>query len=130
MTTDTDRRGGQPDGVDLYGIANCSSVRAARAWFASHDVVVRFHDLRATPPARSVVAGWLARVGAETLLNRRSRTWTQLNKAERLGALENADKLLDVLAAHPTLIKRPVVVCPATDALVVGVDEQAWAALC
>lgn len=88
----------------VHGLKACdASRRAVKALEAEGPVVLR--DLRASPPDREEVEGWLA-VAGDRLLNRRSTTWRQLSEAER-GA-----PVIDLLLAHPTLIKRPVVERP------------------
>ena len=32
--------------MKLYGIPNCDTVKKARAWLASHDIGVEFHDFK------------------------------------------------------------------------------------
>ncbi len=61
-------------------------------------------DIRAEPVPREVLTRWLEAVGPDVLVNRRSTTWRNLSEAERAG------DPLDLLAAHPTLMKRPVIV--------------------
>ncbi|AHF03296.1 ArsC family transcriptional regulator [Marichromatium purpuratum 984] len=92
--------------IVLYGIANCDTVRKARAWLRARDIDHHFHDLRADglDPARLDV--WLAALGWEQLINRRSATWRQLPPEQRT-ALDTARARALVLA-HPTLIRRPL----------------------
>lgn len=92
--------------VTLYGIPNCDTVRKARKWLADSGVEHNFIDLREAPPTRVQVTGWLKSVGPERLINRRSTTFRQLSDADR-STLDGSDAA-NVLIAHPTLIKRPV----------------------
>ena len=82
----------------------------------------RFRDLRETPPTARELQGWTDAVGWETLLNRRSTTWRELPEERRTGL--DAARAVELMTAHPTLVKRPVVEAPA--GIVVGVDEAAW----
>lgn len=90
----------------IYGIPNCDTVRKARKWCDAHDVPYEFVDFRETPVGDARIASWLAAVG-DSLLNRRSTTWKQLSDAER-DSTANDTGIIALLAAHPTLIKRPV----------------------
>lgn len=109
----------------LYGIPNCDSVKKARTWLEKHEVPYDFHDFRKDGLDAALVKDWLARVGVDVLLNRRGTTWRQLDEAEKQDLGETA--VARLLLAHPTLIKRPVLVHGKD--LVVGVDEKRWQSL-
>ena len=109
--------------VTVYGIPNCDRVRAARKWLHRQAVEHRFHDIRADGLTRTQLQGWIARLGRDTLLNRRSATWRQLPKRARDGLTDAA--AVDLLLAHPTLLKRPLL--DIDGALRAGFDEAAWA---
>jgi arsenate reductase len=94
--------------ITLYGISNCDTVRKARKWLDAHDVEYRFHDFRADGLAPVQVRAWLQELGADTLINRRSRTWRALDDAAKAAA-EDAEAAIDLLVAEPTLIRRPVI---------------------
>ncbi|WP_235837816.1 Spx/MgsR family RNA polymerase-binding regulatory protein [Chitinasiproducens palmae] len=95
--------------LDVWGIPNCQTVKKARAALEARGVDYRFHDFKKTPPAVAMLRDWLRDAPLETLLNRRGTTWRQLSDAERAQA-EHTDGALELLAAKPSLIKRPVVV--------------------
>ncbi len=91
----------------LYGIPNCDTVKKARRWLDDHGIAYTFHDLRAQPVGTQRLQAWLAALGADRLLNRRSTTWQQLPAAARPDG-SDSPALIACLAAHPTLIKRPL----------------------
>ncbi|TNF36586.1 MAG: arsenate reductase [Gammaproteobacteria bacterium] len=91
----------------LYGIPNCDTVKKARRWLDDHGVAYRFHDLREDPVGDKRLAQWLAAVGADTLVNRRSTTWKQLAENDRPDS-GNPETVIACLSQHPTLVKRPV----------------------
>ena len=90
----------------LYGIPNCDSVRKARSWLAAHQIDYHFVDFKDAPPKIATLNHWLEALGTTQLVNRRSTTYRQLTEANKT-ALEAGD-VAAILAAHPTLIKRPV----------------------
>lgn len=92
--------------MKLFGIKNCDTVRKARKWLDQHGADYQYHDFREQGLEESQVKAWLARVPAERLVNKRSTTWKQLDEATRDNL--SGDNLPALLAAHPTLIKRPV----------------------
>lgn len=110
--------------VELYGIPSCDTVKKARAWLAAEGVAHGFHDYKkeGVDPAR--LARWADVAGWEALLNTRGTTFRKLSDAERADI--DRDKALALMAAHPSLIKRPV--AEHEGALLVGFVPSAWAA--
>lgn len=94
--------------VTLYGIANCDTVKQARAWLAAHDVEVAFHDFKKLGAPAERLPDWIAAVGWESLLNRRGTTWRKLDAATQ-AAVVDAASASALLLAQPSLVKRPVV---------------------
>ena len=90
----------------LYGIANCDTVRKARQWLATQGVAYVFHDFRKDGLSSKQVKAWAQVVGWETLLNRRGQTWRKLADKDKADLTEA--KAIKLMAAEPTLIKRPV----------------------
>jgi len=105
--------------ITLYGIATCDSCRTARAWLAGRGVAYRWHDLRKDGLDRATLARWIAAVGADALLNRRSATWRGLGAAER--EIADAAAAAALMQRHPTLIKRPVI--EASETVLVGFTD-------
>jgi len=92
--------------VTLYGISNCDTVKKARSWLDKSDIEFLFHDFRKDGLTSSQVQSWLDTIGSELLVNKRSTTWKQLDDKQRAEAL--GANAAEVITAHPTLIKRPV----------------------
>lgn len=92
--------------VNVYGIRNCDTVKQARRWLDAQGIAHRFHDFRSDGLEPACLARWLQTLGWEQLVNRRGTTWRQLdaNIRDRISAATAAELLL----AHPTLIRRPV----------------------
>ena len=86
----------------VAGIKTCQTTRNALKALEEAGKSPKFRDLRKEPPDAEELGRWLAAFG-DRLVNRSSTTWRGLSDAERkLPAAE-------LLAAHPTLIKRPVI---------------------
>src|SRR5210317_2332347 len=90
----------------IYGIPTCDSVRKARKWFEAESIEYDFVDFRKQAPTREQLGTWLAALGNNALINKRSTTWKQLSDAER-NEVEHGDSIA-ILLAQPTLIKRPL----------------------
>ncbi len=86
----------------LYGISSCDTCRKALKALKAAGFDVSFRDVRAAPLEAELRARFLAAFG-ERLVNRASTTWRALDAAERDAPMDA------LLAAHPTLMKRPVI---------------------
>ena len=93
----------------VYGIPNCDTVKKARAWFADHDVHVTFHDFKKLGVPAEEVSLWAQAVGWEALVNRKGTTWRKLDEPTQL-AVVDLPSAAALMAAHPSVVKRPVVV--------------------
>ncbi|MCO5129039.1 MAG: ArsC family reductase [Xanthobacteraceae bacterium] len=92
--------------VTIYGIKNCDTMKKARAWLDAHGVAYRFHDYRQDGIDKARLAGWCAKVGWETLLNRAGTTFRKLAKADKADLDER--RAIALMLAQPAMIKRPV----------------------
>ena len=92
--------------ITLYGIKNCDTVKKARTWLEHNKVDYHFHDFRADGLDEPQVKKWIAEIGLETLVNKRSTTWKELNDSIKDNF--NADTAVAVIVENPTLIKRPL----------------------
>ena len=110
--------------IQLYGIPNCDTVKKARTWLDAAGIAYAFHDYKkeGADPAR--LAQWADAAGWEALLNRRGTTFRKLPDAEKEGI--DRDRAIALMAAQPSLIKRPVV--EHEGGLLVGFSESAWEA--
>lgn len=85
--------------MQIIGLKTCDTCRKARKALPDADFV----DVRGDGVPEAVLAEAMARFG-DALTNTRSTTWRGLDDVTR--ALPQAK----VLAAHPTLMKRPLIV--------------------
>ncbi|MDP3708655.1 MAG: arsenate reductase [Polaromonas sp.] len=110
--------------IILYGIANCDTVKKARAWLTEHGQTHEFHDFKkhGVPPEK--LASWAGAVGWEKLLNRKGTTWRKLDAATQAGVTDAATAQA-LMQAQASVIKRPVV--DWGQDITVGFDAAAWA---
>lgn len=111
--------------ITVYGIKNCDTCRKALKWLESQGIGHRFHDFRADGLPPKTVAAWVATLGWETVLNRRSTTWREL--PEKARASLDAKSAVALMVKHPTLIKRPVF--ETGKGMLIGFDDKTRAAL-
>ena len=103
--------------MKIYGLKNCDTCRKALKSLEDAELV----DVRTTPMPSDVLARAHARFGAD-LVNRRSTTWRNLGQSER----ERPE--LELLADHPSLMKRPLIET-ADGSLYLGWSKEVEAAL-
>ncbi len=100
----------------LYGLKTCDTCRKALKSLGSAEFV----DVRGAGVPEDVLRAAHAQFGA-ALLNTRSTTWRGLSESERAG------EPLALLAAHPALMKRPLIEAGGT--LYLGWGPEVRAAL-
>ena len=100
--------------MKIYGLKNCDTCRKAQKALAGSELI----DVRADGMPEGLLARAEAEFGA-AILNTRSTTWRGLSDAERAGAP------LDLIAAHPALMKRPLIEAEGVLYLGWGKDTQA-----
>jgi arsenate reductase (glutaredoxin) len=112
--------------ITLYGIPHCDTVKKARGWLAEQGLAYTFHDVKKQGITPVLIDEWLRDIAWDNLLNRNGTTYRQLPDAQR-AAIVDAASARDVMVAHPSAIKRPVVHW-ADGALTVGFDEAVFTA--
>ena len=93
--------------LQLYGLKNCDTCKKALKALEAAGRDVAFVDIRAETDLAAKVPVWLAAVGGDALVNKRSTTWRSFSDAQRAAA--EGDGAAALLIANPTLIKRPVI---------------------
>ncbi|MBQ4807159.1 arsenate reductase [Phaeobacter sp. HS012] len=102
--------------MQLFGLKACDTCRKALKQLPEAELV----DVRAEGVPEAILTAALAQFG-DRLVNTRSTTWRGLSEAERAG------EPLDLLKAHPALMKRPLI--KTGDDLYLGWDAKTKAAL-
>lgn len=85
--------------MKIYHLNTCDTCRAARKALPEALLV----EIREDGISKETLTAWLAALGAETLINKKSKTWRALDDAEK------SSDPLTLLLQHPTLMKRPVI---------------------
>ena len=102
--------------IRIYGLKACDTCRKALKALEGAELI----DIRDTPLASELRDAALSQFG-DALVNTRSTTWRGLNETERAQDPEN------LLAAHPALMKRPLI--DANGVLFLGWTKDAQSAL-
>lgn len=104
--------------MDVIGIKTCDTCRKAIKALEEAGKDVTFRDVRTEPLTMAEQTKFLFHF-KDALVNRRSTTWRELSEEER------EEPPLALLIAHPTLMKRPVIVDGDSYHLGWGKDVQA-----
>ena len=94
--------------IKVYGIANCDTVKKARAWLDERGIDYEFVDFKKTPPPRELLEQWCAAFGWEAVLNRRGTTWRLLPPAAQ-AKVKDEKSAIALMLDKPSIIKRPIV---------------------
>ncbi|MGC1429261.1 MAG: ArsC/Spx/MgsR family protein [Albidovulum sp.] len=86
----------------LYGIPSCDSCRKSQKALTAANHTVTFRDIRADPLDAAEIDELLQSFG-DRMINRASTTWRGLSEEMR------ARSPHEILSAHPTVMKRPVI---------------------
>ncbi|MEC7488632.1 MAG: arsenate reductase [Pseudomonadota bacterium] len=92
--------------IAVYGIKNCDTCRKSLKWLKGEGIEHCYHDLSIDGLDRDSLLVWVESIGWNKLLNRRGTTWRNLPEFEKEGLDET--RAVNLMLAHPTLIKRPV----------------------
>ena len=111
--------------ITLYGIANCDTVKKARAWLQANGTNAQFVDFKKGGVPAPRLDAWLAAAGWETLLNRKGTTWRKLADDEREAVVDSVSARR-LMLEQPSVIKRPVVEWGGDD-ITIGFDTATWA---
>ena len=90
----------------IYGIKNCDTMQKAFAWLDKHGVGYEFHDYKKAGVTKAQLTAWCRAVGWETVLNRAGTTFRKLPEADKQNLTQ--EKAIALMAANPSMIKRPV----------------------
>ena len=110
--------------MKLYGIPNCTTVKKAREWLASHDIAVEFHDFKKQGVSEELALRWLKQMPWDVLVNRKGTTWRTLDDTQKAAVTDSTSALL-LMLDKPSVIKRPLLERDGK-LLHVGFDEAAY----
>ena len=106
----------------VYHLKACDSCRKVLKQFTAAKKEVVAIDVRETPLSPETLSRFIEAFGWDKLINRRSTTWRGLSETQKADAERTA---LELLQAHPTLMKRPVIDGPNGLTLGTGKDDIA-----
>ena len=111
--------------VTIYGIKNCDTMQKAFKWLGAHGVAYDFHDYKKAGVTTAQLGRWCNAAGWQTVLNRAGTTFRKLADADKQALTE--DKAIALMAAQPSMIKRPVL--EGDGKLEIGFKPERYASL-
>ena len=93
--------------LKIYGLRNCDSCRKALKWLDKNKIIHKYFDIRSEGLTATEIRCLAKAVGWNTLLNRRSLTWRNLDN--NLKECFDDENLVELTLKNPTLIKRPII---------------------
>lgn len=112
--------------LTVYGIKSCDTMKKAMQWLTEHEIDYALHDYKKVGVEPAMVKQWLAAAGPDRVINRRGTTWRKLSDHDKAACNSgDAAAIADVLAAHSSVIKRPIL--PVRDTVLVGFTPADWA---
>jgi len=91
----------------FYGLKTCDTCRKAQKDLTAVGQEFDIVDVRADGVSAAQLANWTEKTDWQKLLNTRSTTWRGLDDGDKADVTR--EKAVALMAAHPTLIKRPVI---------------------
>jgi arsenate reductase-like glutaredoxin family protein len=107
--------------VQIFGVKNSNSTRAAERFFKERRVPIQFVDLKVKPMAPAEIRRFVQRFGLERLIDTESAAW--IDAGLRYLKMTETD-LLARIERDPRLLRLPLV--RLGNLLAVGQDEAAW----
>ncbi|WP_054951715.1 arsenate reductase family protein [Numidum massiliense] len=109
----------------MYEYPRCGTCRKAKKFLDAHSVAYTTQQIVQQPPSKPELAELVAKSGLplKKFFNTSGKLYRELNMKEKVNVLSE-DELLELLAAHGMLIKRPIV----TDGVkvTVGFNEETF----
>ncbi|MCM5704111.1 Spx/MgsR family RNA polymerase-binding regulatory protein [Larsenimonas salina] len=103
--------------LTFIGLKSCDTCRKARRHLDNAGLEYRYIDVKADGLDTATLTQLIEALGVDTLINRRSTTWRQLDDTEKARLADNdTQAAIELLSTHPSLMKRPVLTGPNVDA--------------
>ena len=93
----------------VYGIKNCDTMKKAFTWLDKNKIEYTFHDYRNPGFTKDELSNILKLIDLAEIVNKRSTSWRALTDSEKEAVLQ-PNTAIEILLAHPTLVKRPLIV--------------------
>jgi arsenate reductase (glutaredoxin) len=93
--------------ITIYGIPNCDTTKKALELLKKQKADFSFHDYKQHGITTKKLEGWCEKMGWETILNKRSTTWRELDETEQK-KLTDQPSAIKLMMQNNSIIKRPI----------------------
>lgn len=111
----------------IYGIKNCSTMKKAFTALDEAGIAYEFFDYKKQDISTDKITEWVNELGIDVVLNKRGTTWRKQTDEIKAEADADVTKAISLMAANPSMIKRPVL--EAKNILLAGFDADKYVAL-
>ena len=94
--------------ITIYGIPHCDTIKKTITWFKEKNIAFEFHDYKKSGITKEQLTAWCKQVGWETILNKKSTSWRELDAATQ-EKITTATEAIKLMMQNNSIIKRPVV---------------------
>ena len=111
----------QAASVQIFGVKNSQTTRAAERFFKERRVAIQYVDLQQKPIAAGEIKRFVDRFGWDALLDKEGKAFLDAGmKYLRVGE----SQLLEKVQREPKLLRLPLI--RSQNRLSIGPDEDAW----
>lgn len=107
----------------MYGIPNCDTVKKAISFLNSQKISFEFHNYKKEGISASKLTYWCGKKDWQMLFNKRSSTFKEIMASNNC-EVKNQAEAINVMLAHTSIIKRPVL--EYNDQIIVGFNEKEY----
>lgn len=108
--------------LTMFGIANCDTIKRAKACLNAAGIAFDFHDYKKSGVDEVTLRAWVDELGWEVLLNKAGTTFRALPEADKQNI--DANKAIALMLVNPSMIKRPVL--DLGDRRIVGFKQEIY----
>lgn len=108
----------------VYGIPNCDVTKKVLQWLKQNEIEFEFHDYKTKNITAAKLKEWCMQLGWESILNKRSTTWRDLDTAVQ-EKINNEKAAIQLMMQQTSIIKRPVIELNKT-VVAIGFDEKKY----
>jgi Spx/MgsR family transcriptional regulator len=95
----------------VYGIKNCDTMKKTFAFLEAKGSGYVFFDYKKQAPDADFLREVISKSSLAAVVNTQGTTYKKMGDAEKV-ALAEQESALPILMAHPSMIKRPIIVYP------------------
>jgi Spx/MgsR family transcriptional regulator len=97
--------------LTVYGIKNCDTMKKTFSFLEEKRTAYVFFDYKKQAPDTLFLREVIAKSSLAAVVNTQGTTYKKMGDAEKV-ALKEQESALPILVAHPSMIKRPIILYP------------------